>query len=54
MTRIEDAVFSHDAIADVETFVADVVSWRTSDELRDVLMRPIAERAVQYGTIPTP
>jgi hypothetical protein len=54
VTGIEDAVFSHDAIADADAFVTDKVPGRARDELRDVLLRLVAERAMQYGTIRTP
>jgi hypothetical protein len=53
-TGIEDAIFGHDAIADVDAFVTDKVPGRARDELRDVLLRLVAERAMKYGTVRTP
>ena len=54
VTGIEDAVFGHDAIADVDAFVTDKVPGRARDELRDVLLRLVAERAMPHGTVRLP
>jgi hypothetical protein len=43
MARVQDAVFGHDGIADVEAFVTDEISRRARDELKDMLLGLVAE-----------